>query len=66
MNCLLLGLLLRATGAELRFMAVGDIMIGRGVSMRLKKWMAFAIMPCSLIYMNMGDVVFANLESPHR
>jgi poly-gamma-glutamate synthesis protein (capsule biosynthesis protein) len=51
---------------ELRFMAVGDIMIGRGVSMRLKKMdgvydNAFAKVSS---YMNMGDVVFANLESP--
>jgi poly-gamma-glutamate synthesis protein (capsule biosynthesis protein) len=51
---------------ELRFMAVGDIMIGRGVAMRLKKMEGVYGRAFEKIsfYMNKGDVVFANLESP--
>ncbi len=51
---------------ELRFMAVGDIMIGRGVAMRLKKMEGVYENAFEKVssYMNMGDVVFANLESP--
>ncbi len=51
---------------ELRFMAVGDIMVGRGVAMRLKKMKGVygrAFEKVSF-YLNKGDVVFANLESP--
>ncbi len=50
---------------ELRFMAVGDIMLGRGVGMRLQKAgsyeKAFELVTPLL---KQGDVVFANLESP--
>jgi poly-gamma-glutamate capsule biosynthesis protein CapA/YwtB (metallophosphatase superfamily) len=49
----------------LRFIAVGDIMLGRGVGMRLQKYgsydRAFANVSAVL---KQGDVVFANLESP--
>lgn len=50
---------------ELRFMAVGDIMLGRGVGMRLQKAgsyeKAFESITSLLLQ---GDVVFANLEAP--
>ncbi|MEN6313637.1 MAG: CapA family protein [Clostridiaceae bacterium] len=50
---------------ELRFLAVGDIMLGRGVGMRLQKAgnyeMAFEKVASLL---KQGDIVFANLESP--
>ncbi len=50
---------------ELRLMAVGDIMLGRGVGMRLKKEgdYGFAFSKVS-DYLKQGDVTFANLESP--
>ena len=50
---------------ELRFMAVGDIMLGRGVGMRLQKAgnyeKAFENITSVL---SQGDIVFANLETP--
>ncbi len=50
---------------ELRLIAVGDIMLGRGVGMRLKKagdyGLAFRKVSDLL---KQGDVTFANLESP--
>lgn len=50
---------------KLSFLAVGDIMLGRGVGMRLQKAgsyeMAFEKVASLL---SQGDVVFANLESP--
>lgn len=50
---------------ELRFMAVGDIMLGRGVGARLNKAGGFnkAFEDVAPL-LNKGDVVFANLESP--
>lgn len=50
---------------ELRFMAIGDIMLGRGVSVRLQKAGGFekAFEKVS-DYFKAGDVVFANLETP--
>lgn len=50
---------------ELRFMAVGDIMLGRGVGMRLQKAGDYkkAFEKVS-DYFSMGDVLFANLETP--
>ncbi len=50
---------------ELRFMAVGDIMLGRGVGARLRKAGGYekAFEKVSS-YLNLGDVVFANLETP--
>lgn len=50
---------------ELRFMALGDIMLGRGVGARLQKAGGYEkafekIAPV----LKQGDVVFANLESP--
>lgn len=50
---------------ELRFMAVGDIMLGRGVGARLKKAGGFdkAFEDVAPL-LNEGDIVFANLESP--
>ncbi len=49
----------------LRFIAVGDIMLGRGVGMRLQKYGSYgrAFEDVSDI-LKQGDVVFANLESP--
>lgn len=50
---------------SLRLIAVGDIMLGRGVGMRLKKagnyMLAFDKVSS---YLKQGDVTFANLESP--
>jgi poly-gamma-glutamate capsule biosynthesis protein CapA/YwtB (metallophosphatase superfamily) len=50
---------------EVRFMAIGDIMLGRGVGARLRKAGGYhkAFEKVSF-YLNMGDVVFANLETP--
>jgi poly-gamma-glutamate capsule biosynthesis protein CapA/YwtB (metallophosphatase superfamily) len=50
---------------ELRFMAIGDIMLGRGVGFRLKKAGDYrkAFEKVSF-YLDMGDIVFANLETP--
>lgn len=50
---------------ELRFMAMGDIMLGRGVGARLRKAGGYekAFEKVSS-YLKLGDVVFANLESP--
>lgn len=50
---------------ELRFMAVGDIMLGRGVGARLNKAGGFdkAFEDVAPL-LNEGDIVFANLESP--
>lgn len=50
---------------ELRFMAMGDIMLGRGVGARLRKAGGYekAFEKISF-YLNLGDVVFANLETP--
>ena len=50
---------------ELRFMAMGDIMLGRGVGMRLQKAGSYEkafekIAPV----LKQGDIVFANLETP--
>lgn len=49
----------------LRFIAVGDIMLGRGVGMRLQKYGSYerAFNDVSSV-LKQGDVVFANLESP--
>jgi poly-gamma-glutamate capsule biosynthesis protein CapA/YwtB (metallophosphatase superfamily) len=46
-------------------MAIGDIMLGRGVGARLRKAGGYhkAFEKVSF-YLNMGDVVFANLETP--
>ncbi len=50
---------------ELRFMAMGDIMIGRGVGARLKKAGGYEkAFEKVASYLNLGDIVFANLESP--
>lgn len=51
--------------AELRFMAVGDIMLGRGVGMRLQKAGSYekAFEKVASV-LKQGDIVFANLESP--
>ncbi|HEX2947210.1 MAG TPA: CapA family protein [Clostridia bacterium] len=52
-------------GPALRLMAVGDIMLGRGVGMRLKKAGDYGIAFEKISdYLKQGDVVFANLESP--
>jgi poly-gamma-glutamate synthesis protein (capsule biosynthesis protein) len=50
---------------ELRFMAMGDIMLGRGVGMRLKKAGSY-IKAFEKIsgYVKQGDIIFANLETP--
>jgi poly-gamma-glutamate capsule biosynthesis protein CapA/YwtB (metallophosphatase superfamily) len=50
---------------ELRFMAMGDIMLGRGVGARLRKAGGYekAFEKVSS-YLNLGDIVFANLETP--
>ncbi len=49
----------------IRLMAVGDIMLGRGVGMRLKKAGDYGIAFGKISgYLKQGDVVFANLESP--
>ena len=50
---------------EIRFMAIGDIMLGRGVGFRLKKAGDYrkAFEKVSF-YLDMGDIVFANLETP--
>ncbi|MGE5615255.1 MAG: CapA family protein [Bacillota bacterium] len=50
---------------EIRFMAVGDIMLGRGVGMRLRRAGDYrkAFEKVSS-YLNSGDIVFANLETP--
>jgi poly-gamma-glutamate synthesis protein (capsule biosynthesis protein) len=54
-----------AAEPSLRFIAVGDIMLGRGVGMRLRKNGGYesAFSGVSSI-LRQGDVVFANLESP--
>lgn len=54
-----------AEGLSLRFIAVGDIMLGRGVGMRLQKYGSYdrAFDNVSSV-LKQGDVVFANLESP--
>jgi poly-gamma-glutamate capsule biosynthesis protein CapA/YwtB (metallophosphatase superfamily) len=54
-----------AEDPALRFIAVGDIMLGRGVGMRLQKYGSYerAFDNVSSI-LKQGDVVFANLESP--
>lgn len=50
---------------ELRFMAMGDIMIGRGVGARLRKAGGYEkAFEKVAAYLNLGDVVFANLETP--
>ena len=50
---------------ELRFMAMGDIMIGRGVGDRLRKAGGYEkAFEKVAAYLNLGDVVFANLETP--
>ncbi len=50
---------------ELRFMAVGDIMLGRGVGARLRKAGGYEkAFEKVASYMNLGDIVFANLETP--
>jgi poly-gamma-glutamate synthesis protein (capsule biosynthesis protein) len=50
---------------ELRLMAVGDIMLGRGVGMRLKKAGDYGLAFRKVSdYLKQGDVTFANLESP--
>jgi len=52
-------------GPGLRLMAVGDIMLGRGVGMRLRKSGDYGIAFSKVSgYLKQGDVVFANLESP--
>ena len=50
---------------ELCFMAVGDIMLGRGVGMRLQKagYYEKAFEKVASV-LNQGDIVFANLETP--
>ena len=50
---------------ELRFMAVGDIMLGRGVGMRLQKAGSYekAFKNIASVLLQ-GDIVFANLETP--
>ncbi len=50
---------------ELRFMAVGDIMLGRGVGFRLQKLGSYekAFEKVAPV-LRQGDIVFANLESP--
>lgn len=49
----------------LRLIAVGDIMLGRGVGMRLKKAGSYGIAFSKVSdYLKQGDVTFANLESP--
>lgn len=49
----------------LRFIAVGDVMLGRGVGMRLQKAGSYerAFEKVSPV-LRQGDIVFANLESP--
>lgn len=50
---------------ELRFMAMGDIMIGRGVGARLRKAGGYEkAFEKVAAFLNLGDVVFANLETP--
>lgn len=50
---------------ELRFLAVGDIMLGRGVGARLQKAGSYekAFENVSSV-LKQGDIVFANLETP--
>ena len=50
---------------ELRFMAVGDIMLGRGVGFKLQKAGSYekAFEKVSSVLIQ-GDIVFANLETP--
>lgn len=50
---------------ELRIMAAGDIMLGRGVGMRLQKAGSYekAFERVSSVF-SLGDIVFANLETP--
>lgn len=50
---------------EFRLVAVGDIMLGRGVGMRLKKAGDYGLAFSKVSdYLKQGDVTFANLESP--
>lgn len=50
---------------ELRFMAMGDIMLGRGVGARLRKAGGYEkAFEKVAFYLNFGDIVFANLETP--
>lgn len=50
---------------EFRLVAVGDIMLGRGVGMRLKKAGDYGLAFSRVSdYLKQGDVTFANLESP--
>ena len=55
----------QAEEPSLRFIAVGDIMLGRGVGMRLQKYGSYdrAFENVSSV-LKQGDVIFANLESP--
>lgn len=50
---------------SLKLIAVGDIMLGRGVGMRLKKAGNYGLAFEKVSdYLKQGDVTFANLESP--